>query len=225
VKDKIYICGITLIGISLIICVISFYLLIFGIPIFIIGGVFVFISKQTIKTKVLTALIPIILYVPLTILFLMAYNYSTPKTILIPSEFEGTLRIVYEEECGNNYNVIGGTKTLKFPKNGILILNEDFDNDINYKYYLIDKLGNKKEIPQTFFCKSNITKIPCVLIGSSGTIGLTELSNSTNKEQKGITYTDFYVFNKDTTDRDENKYQQKFDSLTEVIVNQCRQKK
>lgn len=64
----------------------------------------------------------------------------------------------------------------------------------------------------------------CVLVGGSGTIGQTIEANTKNKEEKGITYSDFYVYYKDTVDRTDVKYQQKLDSLTTAIVNQGRQK-
>lgn len=207
---------------SFISCVVSFYLLIYGIPAFVLGIVSVLISKRTLKTKIITTLTPLVLYVPLTYLFLLAYNYSTPKTILIPSNYSGTLRIIYEEKCGGVYEEVKGTKTLRFPKTGILVLSEDFDRHINYNYYLIDKFGNKKEIPSIYNVKNRIGKMPCVMFLSSGTIGQAIEGNSPIKEKKGIMFSDLYVFNKNINDRNDFKFQTKFDSLTTDVVNECR---
>lgn len=184
----------------------------------------VFLSKLTIKTKLLTTLTPLILYIPFTFLFLFSYNYSTSKTILIPKNFDGNLRIVYEEKCGNNYGEKDGVKILSFPESGILVLNEDFDRHVNYDYYLIDEFGNKTEIPQILDFKDRIQKRPCILVGGSGTIGQTIEANSTNRTQEGITFSDFYVYNKDTINRNDFKSQQKFDSLTTKVVNECRKR-
>jgi hypothetical protein len=225
VRKKAFYIGLTLIIISFIACVISFYLLVFGIPTFLVGAILVLLSKQTIQKKLLTTLIPIVLYFPFTFLFLFIYNYSTPKTILIPKNFDGNLRVVYEEKCGRNYDKTDGVKTLTFTENGILILSEDFDRHVNYNYYLVDELGNRTEIPQIIAFSDKVQKRPCVLVGGSGTIGQTIEANTTNQEEKGITYSDFYVYNKDTVDRSDYKSQQKFDSLTTAIVNQCRQQK
>jgi len=224
-KEKAFYIGLTLIIISFIACVISFYLLVFGIPTFLVGAILVLLSKQKMQTKLLTTLTPVVLYLPFTFLFLYAYNYSTPKTVLIPKNFDGNLRVVYEEKCGLNYDKTDDLETLTFPENGILILNEDFDRHVNYKYYLVDDLGNKTEIQQILNFKSRVQKRPCILVGGSGTIGETIEANSTNQEEKGITFTDFYVYNKDTVDRSDYKSQQRFDSLTTAIVNQCRQLK
>ena len=184
--------GLSLIIISFITCVVSFWLLVFGIPTFLVGAMLVFLSNQKTKAKILAILTPIILYFPSTFLFLYAYNYSTPKSILIPKVFDGTLRIVYEEKCGSNYNKIEGIKTLVFPDNGILVLNEKFDRHVNYKYYLVDELGNRTEIPQIIDFKDKVQRRPCILVGGSGTIGEVIEANSLNQEKKGIIYSEFW---------------------------------
>ena len=144
-REKAFYIGLTLIIISFIACVISFYLLVYGIPTFLVGA--------------------------------------------------------------------------------ILVLNEDFDSHINYNYYLVDEFGSRSEIPQILAYSDTLQRRPCVLVGGSGTIGQTIEANSTNQEKKGITYADFYVYNINTLDRNDYKSQLIFDSLTTVIVNQCRQQK
>lgn len=143
----------------------------------------------------------------------------------MPKNFDGILRIVYEEKCGSIYDKIDGVKTLTFPENGILVLNEDFDRNVNYNYYLVDESGNRTKILEIFNFEDKIQKRPCVLFSRSGTIGQTIEANNANQEQKGITYSDFYVYNNDTVDRNNLKDQQRFDSLTTSIVYQCRQHK
>lgn len=201
----------------------SYYLLVFGIPIFIIGAILVLISKQPIQTKLLTTLIPIVLYIPFTFLFLYFYNYSSPMTILIPENFEGNFRIVYDENCGSKYEKIDGVKTLIIPENGILVLNEEFNGNGNYHYYLVDNLGNRNEIRTILDPKDAIQKRPAVLSGGSGTTYLEIDANPTDKIN-GITYSEFYIINKDTLDINDYKSPQKFDSLTRIIVQHCREK-
>jgi hypothetical protein len=226
-REKMYFGGLTLIIISFVACVISYWLLIFGIPAFLIGTILVLLSSRPTKTKLLATLTPIILYIPFTYLFLNAYNYTTPNIFLIPSDYEGTLRIIYEEECGQYISKKDGNEIFNFPSNGILILNEDFEGGINNKYFLVDKIGHKTEIPEILEFKNRKSKMPCVLVGGSGTMWEWEKIevNSINKKEKGITYSDFYLINKNTTDGNEFENEQKFDSLTKNMVNQCRQKK
>ena len=200
----------------------SYYLLVFGIPIFIIGAILVLISKQPIQTKLLTTLIPIVLYFPFTFLFLYFYNYSTAITILLPENFEGKLRIIYDENCGSNFEKIDGVKTLIFPENGILVLNEEFNRQVNYHYYLVDDQGNKNEILEILEFKDRIKKRPSVLAGGSGTM-YQEIDAKPTDKINGINFSDFYIYNKDSLDRNDYKSQQKFDSLTRIIVKQCRQ--
>jgi len=223
VKEKSFYTGLTLIIISFIACVISFYLLVFGIPTFLIGAILIFLSKRKIQAKLITTLMPFLLYIPLSYLFLYGYNYSTPKIMLIPNNFEGNLRVVYEENGGDKYEKTNDVKTLIFPENGILILNEQFDRHINYKYYFVDDLGRRTEIQQSLNFNRKNQKRPYVFVSGSGVIGQTIEANSTNKQEKGITYSDFYVYNKESVGRNDHKTQEEFDSLTTAIVKQCRQ--
>jgi hypothetical protein len=171
-------------------------------------------EKSYIKTKIIYIGATLIIISIACFLFFYIYNNSTAKTILIPKNFKGNLRVIYEEKCGGVYEKKEGVTTLTFPDNGILILNEDFDSHDNYKYYLVDELGNKTEIPRLNYFQDRVQKRPCVLSGGYGTI---------NYLSKEISYKDFYVYNKDNNGND---FKEKvFDSLTVVIVNQCRQQK
>jgi hypothetical protein len=216
-KDRAYLTGLTLIGITFLACVISFWLLVYGIFIFGIGALFVFLSKKTIKTKLLTTILPLVIYLPTTYLFLVAYNYTTPKTFLIPADYDGEIRIVYEEECGVKLHKENGRQILQFPENGILILNENFNGGINNDYYLVDKSGRRTRVEQILDFNASTKKLPYILVGSAGTLGPDGAS-------KGITFSDFYLYNKDTTRTDNYKQSQRFDSLTTEIVKACRTK-
>ena len=219
-KNKLYIIGLTLIILSFLACVISFWLLIFGVPVFIVGTIFVFLSKKSTRTKLLTTILPVIAYLPFTYLFLLAYNHTSPKTFLIPAEYQGTIRIVYEEECGIKMYKENGRQILQFPQTGILILNEKFDGGINNEYYLIDKSGKRTKIDESIDYKDSTKKLPFILVGGAGTFGADDKS-------KDIKYSDFYLHNKDTVQTDNYKYKlsQQFDSLMWKVVNDCRTSK
>jgi hypothetical protein len=217
-KDRAYLTGLILIAITFIACIISFYLLIYGIFILGIGILFLWVSKKPVKTKLFATILPIILYLPATYLFLLAYNYTSPKTFLIPSDYEGTIRIVYEEKCGLTLTKENGRQILQFPQNGILILNEKFDGGINNEYYLVDNNGKRTKITESSDFKDKTKKLPLIQVGGAGTLG-------GNEHEKGIIFSDFYLYNKDTTSTDDYKLSQRFDSLTNVVVNSCRTKK
>lgn len=143
--------GIALIILSFMTCVINYYLLIFVAPIFIVGSIFISTSEAKIKFKILSIVLPLILYFPATFLSIMIYNYTCPKIFLIPENNNGRLRVLYEEKCGQRLKVEDGSEVFRFPKNGILILSEKFNGRINHKYYFVDAKGNRKEIPQANF--------------------------------------------------------------------------
>lgn len=216
--------GLILIIISFIACVINLYLIIFGGIVFIIGCIFILISDTRIKIKIATILIPLILYIPATFLFLMAYNYTSPKIFLIPKNYNGKLRIVYEEKCGQKLRTEDGKEIFEFPKNGILILSEKFNGNINHKYYFVDSKGIKTEIPQANIDKQNL-RFPNVSILGAGTMSDKEIKIgvSSDYDIDAVKYTDFFVNQKENDDFDYKK-EQKFDSLTFVVVDLCRNK-
>jgi len=216
-RDRAYLTGLILIGITFLAYVISFWLLVYGIFIYAIGAFFVFVSKKPIKTKLLTTILPIVIYLPATYLFLLAYNYTTPKTFLIPADYDGQIRIVYEEKCGVKMHKENGRQILRFPENGILILNEKFDGGINNDYYLVDKTGKRTKVQEILNFNDSTIKLPYILVGGAGTIG-------SDNEGKGITFSDFYLYNKETVLEDNNKLSLRFDSLTTIVVNACRTK-
>jgi hypothetical protein len=148
---------------------------------------------------------------------LLAYNYTTPKTFLIPADYDGQIRIVYEEKCGVKMHKENGRQILRFPENGILILNEKFDGGINNDYYLVDKTGKRTKVQEILNFNDSTIKLPYILVGGAGNIG-------SDNEGKGITFSDFYLYNKDTVLEDNNKLSLRFDSLTTIVVNACRTK-
>lgn len=210
-NDNKYLFGLTLILISFVACVVSFWLLIFGVPIFVAGTILVLFSRVTAKKKLIVTILPIVLYFPTTYLFLFAYNYSTPKTFIIPDSYEGPIRIVYNENCGTKYLKENGNLTLVFPDNGILILNEKFDGAVNNKYFLLDSSGQKKQIKEYVGFGKESKKTPYILIGGSGSFG-------SSGQDKLITYSDFYLIKKDTAQQENGRRSNLFDSLTLKIV-------
>jgi len=216
-KDKVYLTGLILIAVTFFACIISFWLLVYGIFIFTIGVILVFLSKKPIKTKLLTTILPVVFYLPATYFFLLAYNYTSPKIFLIPADYQGTIRIVYEEKCGIKVHKENGRQILQFPENGILILNEKFDGGISNDYYLIDKNGNRIKVEQIIDFKDHTKKLPLILVGGAGTLG----ADDNNKD---IKFSDFYLYNKDTVQTDNYKLSQQFDSLTWKVVDDCRKR-
>jgi len=208
IQDKKYIVGSSLLLLAFIASVISFYLLVFTWPVYLLGAILVSISSQRIMKKILVILLPIILYLPATFLFLYIYNYTSPKLFLIPKNYSGTLRIIFNENCGEKYGLENGKKVIKFPQDGVLILNEEFDGGTNKddEYYSFDEYNQR-------------VKMTNVNLGGSG---ITSVGNLINKDNPAdFQYVEYYTQDKSQYDY---KSQQKFDSITSAKVVVCRKK-
>jgi hypothetical protein len=177
---------------------------------------------------------PLILIVVVIALFCFSFlgSYLTrpeKETYLIPDNFEGQFRIIYGEKCGINPAYENGRRVLQVPDNGVLIIQPKFESGtIDYEYYLVDKNGKRQKINMLWEYNQRTIKSPGVLLGGSGSIGGAMPDGGSSSESPlAIHFTDFTVYNKDTTTRDERveyKFQQRFDSLTNALVNECRQK-
>jgi len=217
-KNKIYITGLILIILSFIACTISFYLVIFGLPVFLIGATLVLISKTKIKIKLFTTILPIVLWLPATYIFLYFYGLTTPKTYLIPSTLEKRFRVIYNEKCGIEPKEKNGRHIIEIPRNGILIIKSKFESGwINHEYFLVDSIGNEIKVGNENFIQEKTTYNPNVSLTGSGVMSGSSLDKSSD-----IHYSDF-IINKDTTnERDNFKESERFDSLTRVLVEKCR---
>lgn len=219
----------------------------FSIPIFYlwIGGCvvqFLFLdwrlpkpTKKPKTSKVVLGLLafPLTLIIVVVAMFIFSFlgSYFTrpeKETYLIPNNFEGQFRIIYGEKCGINPTVEDGRRVLQIPDNGILIIQPKFEaGTIDHEYFLVDKKGKRQKLDAIWDYTQHTKKFPSVLLGASGSMGGAMPDGSSSSESPlAIHFTDFTVFNKDTKVKDERaeyKLQQRFDSLTNVLVNECRE--
>src|ERR1041384_2918513 len=99
-KDTTYIIGLLFTIAGFITCVVSFYFVVFGLPVFIVGAIIISYSRVSVITKALSFALPLLLWFPASYLFLYAYNYTTPETYLIPETIGSHFVVVYGEHCG-----------------------------------------------------------------------------------------------------------------------------
>lgn len=218
--SKLFNIGIVIVSVSFIASILSFYLLYFTIPMFIIGVILIIFSQKSKLHKIIAILLPILLYLPCTALFLWIYNYSKPKVFLIPKGYNGVLRVVYEEPCGSEILKQDGKEIYVFPENGLLILRNEFDGIINHTFYYVDKEGKRTLINQSSFAEDNSFtkyKYPLVSSGSSGAIYLDDI-----KYSKEVKYSDFFIEVMNDDDNDYLKRQIFMDSLVQTIIPLCR---
>lgn len=217
----------------------------FSIPVFLLWiiGIFfqlVFIDRF-IKTELTKTTISSVLKVALgfpTILILSVisiYGLSffgsylsrpEPETFLIPTNFEGSFKVIYGEECGIMPPTENGRRILRIPANGILIVQPEFESGIiDHEYYFIDEDGKRTKIEQYENYSDGTKNIPGVRLGGSGSMGGAMPDGGFSSESPlAIHYTDFQVY-QDTIDRYDFKKERKFDSLTTALVEECRKLK
>lgn len=152
-----------------------------------------------------------------------------PETYLIKETFNGKFRVVYGEECGLEPKIENGRRILEIPDNGLVLIKPEFKAGVvDNEYYLVDSKGNRNKINELWNYDQRKTLTPGVLLRSSGSFsGQMPDGSSSSESPLAIHFTDFTVFNKDTTsvdDRTQYKIDQKFDSLTSAVVEACRKK-
>lgn len=194
-KDKLFNTGVSLIIVSFVTCVISFYIFIIGVPVFLVGVILVWLSDKNAKIKFLFTLTPLFAYVPCVILFLYVWNWSPPKTFVLPADLRGHFWVVYGESCGNEPNNEKGRILYPIPPNRVLIVkSERQEGLINHKYYIRQQNGKLIEIREASDPYSRQTNYPVVLfLGSGTTSEAIEIGSPSSKVSNDIHYNVFYL--------------------------------
>jgi hypothetical protein len=155
---------------------------------------------------------------------LFQFHEKLPKTFLIPSSYEGTLRIVFEEPCGIKPPVENGREILKFQKNGILIISTHLVNGENDEYYLVDSHGNREKVKQIANLKDRVGNMPVVIVGGIGVSSSFENYENEvlTKKKGGAAYQDYNLYKDNTTEIKKSVESPYLDSLTNAVVMGCR---
>jgi hypothetical protein len=142
-----FILGIFIMFCGWIICF-DIFLLIIGIPFFLVGMILVFLSKKSILVKSITVAIPIILWFVGFEIILYEINKPTSITILIPQNYDGEFRIVEGEQNGVAPTEENGRITVTIPENGILITQAHLNlkESTDFEYYYVASNGNRTKL-------------------------------------------------------------------------------
>ena len=138
--------GLSITLISWLVCL-NPYWIIFGGPFFLIGIIIIWFSSADLKSKLLSTILPIILWYPGLLGFIsLGAKHMTPETFLVPKDFRGQITLIYEESCGETIPKVNGRLIYKIPDNGVLILANKFETGIiDQEYYFVDNNWNKTE--------------------------------------------------------------------------------
>ncbi|CAN5913634.1 hypothetical protein BH11BAC7_BH11BAC7_08770 [soil metagenome] len=136
-----FIFGIVLILCGWIICF-NLFMLIFGIPFFLLGTILILFSKKSWLTKLLIVGVPIILWFVCFNLILSAINKKEAVTVIVPHDFSGQVRVVYGEKNGLIPEKNDGRTILNIPANGVLIIQPFLGSGMtDVQYYRVDEKG------------------------------------------------------------------------------------
>lgn len=209
--------GVGLVTVSFLLSVSSYYLLVFTIPLFIIGAILVWIFGRSLPHKLVISLAPILLYIPCTIAFLYLYNYSPAKLIIIPRDHVGKFRILHNEPCGESYSLTNGMKTIKINEQGLAVMHEKFDGKLNFKYQFSGM--DSAHIPLILDVADTARYDIAILTGAAGVHYVSTSLDQDDASGVDFRYSDFYLYRKGNFN---NWSDEPIDSLTQEIVRSCR---
>lgn len=208
-----------------------------GLPVFAVGLVLILITRKPWKHKLITIGIfigSILIFWPIW----TQINSVGPEIFLIPEDYRGRVNIIFKEGCGQEITRTEEGLIYSIPDNGILILNaEQKFGIIEHTYYLVDKNGNRTELPkmdvrdfnEKWTTEKNPDEPPRDKLGvfhwgRTGSQGknIDEEGNVTN-ENELHTFSEFYVSTyNDLTERFDFKYERQFDSLRDEEFEKCK---
>ena len=224
--------GIVIIIIAFLVCV-NPYLLIFGVPLFIIGIIILLLSDKNLKTKLIWILTPIILWYPsMHLYFYLIGTIGTATAqkldLIFPENFNGKAIVVSDMPCGEEIEIIDNREQLRIPENGILLYKGNLKSGyINNRYFKIDNNGNKTEIPfraNHMFWKDSENRPDESEVGIWLSGGGTKYNPSPNG---GINYSfrEYVISSKDSLAKwSEFKRSRGLEKITDSLVEICKNK-
>ncbi len=129
-------------------------MLIYTVPVFVIGLVFLWISKHRRKTKIIWSLLPIVFWYPcfLASMFITSTIGTTTAQkfdFIFEKDFKGKAVIIEKMPCGQEVILKNDREQLIIPKNGILLYQGVFETGyVNHKYYRKLNEVDVEELPR-----------------------------------------------------------------------------
>lgn len=204
----------------------------YGLPfwVFLAGVLLVWFSRRKITTKLLWTLVPVAVFF---IYQFASYQFDriTPETFLIPEDYRGTVRIIFNEPCGAEPLMEHGRRLYQIPAEGILITKfKDEYGIIDQEYYLVGDGGKRRRIYSMNTSDFNevwtYQKSPHE--PSRDSLGIFNMATSgifTDSDNSGYAYQECVVCTyRQLRDSFGFSYKRKFDSLQEVVLKECRVK-
>lgn len=235
-SDIVFIIGIVLLVVGAFGLTYVVFFAIIALPIFVAGIVLVLVTSKPWKLKIISIGIfigSILIFWPIWIYI----NSAEPEIFLIPEDYRGRVNIIFKKGCGQELAKTDEGFVYNIPDSGILILNADQKfGIIRHTYFLIDKNGNRTELPKMdvrdFNEEWTIDKTPnepdrdklgVFHWGRTGSKGrLIDSNGNVINEDKLYTFSEFYISTyNDLTKRFDFGYEREFDKKRDNKIDKC----
>lgn len=207
------------------------YLLIFTVPVFIIGVGLLWFSKTKILKKILWTVIPLALWFPSMHLFFYLSGIIGTATAQkldfnFPDNFKGKAIVVQQIDCGQEIIKKDGREQLNFPENGILLYKGKIESGyINHQYFYVTNTGDRNKIPERanyMFWDDAKTKTSSSEVG----VWFEGMGMATQFPPDGLAdyeYLDMVVSSKDSLEKYYDfQYNKRIDSIKYETMKRCR---
>lgn len=216
--------GISILLLGFVICVFSpFYFMFIGIPSFIIGSLLVWFSDMKTTHKILWSLLPIILWYPLSALFINYHRHismenAQKKDFYINYDFKGTVTVI-ESKCGNDPIIKDDRLQFEIPENGIYLFNGElkagYVDERIFQRYADGNLSTLQDIHSQFINEGMDTTGKEKIIGTS--------AGAFGRRHNNIDYITFkIVTNKMYSDNELSNWDRVQDRLIDSLIINCK---
>ena len=207
------------------------YLLIFTVPVFLIGVGLLWLSKTKIFNKTLWTILPIILWYPSFHAFMYLTGTIGTATAQkldfnFPDNFKGKAIVIQQMDCGQEIKIKDGREQLNFPENGILLYKGKIESGyINHQYYYVTSTGDRIKIPER---ANYMFWDDAKTITSSSEVGVwfEGMGMATQFPPNGLAdyeYLELIVASKDSLDKYHDfHYKKRVDSIKYEIMERCK---
>ena len=173
------------------------------------------LTNYRISRKVIFTLLPFII-IPACLFIVRQINTAEPETFLIPSGYQGKIRIILSQKCGQPTKYEGKRRLYVIPDDGILMTQFEAEQGfINHEFYIIEN-GKRRKVEELMVQAFN----------EEWTLEKNQSEPPRNKVaifEAGRTYSDgsseFYICTYNQFREYGVNYDQTFDSLTTVKKN------
>ncbi len=197
----------------------NIFLLIVSIPLFLIGAVLDLLSDRKVIVKIITIVLPIILWFGIWKILGYMIQQKDSITVVFPNQFSGQARVIYGEKGGIIPQVKNSEMQLIIPANGVLVIKPHFNLDFEH----ITFMGTDKNGTQFLMNSKNDNSGNRPYAYFEG-IRSSESLNSNVAPELDYIYASFFVLQNDSDKVASYVEERKNNAITDSLVKKSRKK-